>query len=222
MNTSSPHTVPRVPRRAEIAAATVGVLHRGASNKADLLLVDLGDGAMVVKDFASKPWWTRLLGRVQIGREAAAYRHLEGVEGVPRFFGRVDAHAIAIERIDGQQLAFAPDRFERGAGYVEKLRALVSGLHARGLVHNDLRGRENVLVRADGSLVVVDLAAALRLDPRGVPFRLLAAADRAALLKWKALLAPDTFTDEERAFVERFARWRRLWPFNRKARRGEA
>jgi hypothetical protein len=198
------------------------VLHRGAPNKADLLLVDVDGVVVVVKDFATKPWPWRLLGRLQIGREAAAYRHLVGVEGVPRYFGRVDAHAIAIEKIDGVQLAFAPDRFERGVDYVEALRAIVARLHARGLVHNDLRGRENVLVRAGGSLVVVDLAAALRLEPGGILFRLLAAADEAALLKWKALLAPGTFSDEERAFLERFARWRRLWPFNRKSRRGEA
>jgi serine/threonine protein kinase len=198
------------------------VLHRGAPDKADLVVVDLGEGALVVKDFASKPWIWRLLGRVQIGREAAAYRRLDGVEGVPKFFGRVDAHAIAIEKIEGHQLAFAPDRFERGGAYVEQLRAIVSRLHARGLVHNDLRGRENVLVRPDGSLVIVDLAAALRLDPGGRLFRVLAAADDAALLKWKALLAPEAFTDEERAFLERFARWRRLWPFNRKRRPGAA
>lgn len=222
MNPSGPHTVPRAPRRAEIAAATVGVLHRGASNKADLLLVDVGDGPVVVKDFAAKPWPWRPLGRVQIAREAAAYRHLDGIAGVPRFLGRVDAHAIALERIEGERLAFAADRFERGASYVAALRELVSRLHARGLVHNDLRGRENVLVRADGTLVVVDLAGAVRLAPGGAAFRLFAAADEAALLKWKALLAPGTFTDEERAFLERFARWRRLWPFNRKPREGRA
>lgn len=175
-----------------------------------------------MKDFAAKSGFWRLLGRFQVAREAAAYASLAGVEGVPRFFGRIDAHAIAIERIEGPQLAFAPDRFERGSLYVEQLRAIVARLHAKGLVHNDLRGRENVLVRPDGSLVVVDLAAALRLDPKGRLFRLFAAADEAALLKWKALLAPGTFTDDERAFLERFARWRRLWPFNRKARRGEA
>ena len=221
MNLSGSHTVPRAPRRAEIAAATVGVLHRGAPNKADLLLVDLGEGTFVVKDFASKPPLWRLLGRAQIAREAAAYRHLEGVEGVPRFLGRIDAHAIAIERIEGERLAFAPDRFERGPGYVSRLRELVARLHARGLVHNDLRGRENVLVRRDGSLVIVDLAGALRLHPRGLLFRLFAAADEAAVLKWKALLAPGTFTEDERVFLERFARWRRLWPFNRKAREGK-
>ena len=184
--------------------------------------MDLGEGPLVVKDFASKPWPWRLLGRLQVGREAAAYRHLEGEPGIPRFLGRVDAHAIAIERIEGHRLAFAPDRFERGAWYVAGLREIVARMHARGLVHNDLRGRENVLVRADGSLVVVDLAGALRLDPRGRLFRLFAAADEAALLKWKALLAPGTFTPEEAAFLERFARWRRLWPFNRKAGEGKA
>lgn len=188
--------------------------------------MDSGFGIFVVKDFSAKPLATRILGRLQIAREAAAYRHLEGVEGVPRYHGRIDALAFAMERVEGSQLAFAPDRFERGAEYVAKLRALVDRIHAKGLAHNDLRGRENVLVRRDGSLAVVDLAAAVRMRPGGLAHRLffpwLSAADEAAFLKWKTLLAPETLTEDDRAFQERFARWRRLWPFNRKPKPGSA
>ncbi len=219
----NPARVPaRTPRRDEIASATVGFLNRGGPSKADLLLVDLGEGEMVVKDFAAKSWWVRALGRIQIRRECRAYRWLGATPGVPAFIGQVDEHALAMEKVDGEQLAFAPDRFESGEAYVERLRALFDRLHSRGLVHHDLRGRENVLVRPGGEPVVVDLAGAVCLRPGGLWhrlfFRWLVLTDEAAYLKWKELLAPGRLSREDRAFLRRFRVLRMLWPFNRKRR----
>lgn len=211
---------PRAPRREEIERATVGIVKKGTVSKADLLLVDVGDGRVLVKDFAAKPGWSRLSGRIQTFREAAAYRWLEGVEGIPRFLGRIDAHALAIEWIDGEQLGVAPNRFENVGGILERLRELVARIHARGVTHNDLRSRENVLLRGDGALFLVDFAGALRLRPGGWAHRLLFRAfsspDRSALLKWKEILAPESITDAEREALRRFARRRALWPVNRK------
>lgn len=207
--------------RERIPEATLRVLHQGGPDKADLLLLDLGEGPFVLKDFAGKGRWTRALGRIQISREAAAYGWLEGVAGVPRLLGILDRHALAIEHVDGERLADAP--IEDAAEVLGRLRELVDRLHARGVVHNDLRSRENLLVDGGGRLFVVDLAGALRLRPGGILHRLLfpalSAADEAAYLRWKERLAPGTFTPEERARLRRFARFRRLWPFNRKRRR---
>lgn len=202
------------------------MLKQGGPTKADLLIVDVGEGPLVVKDFAAKPWWVRLIGRVQISREAGAYRWLGAFDGVPAFLGRIDAHALALERIDGEQLAFAPDRHTRADVYVARLRELLDRLHARGVVHHDLRGRENLLVRPDGSLVIVDLAGAVWFRPGSIAHRLffgrLRVTDEAAFLKWKSLLTHGRLAPEEEAFLERFRRLRVLWPFNRKRReRGE-
>ena len=215
---------PDPPRRDEIASATVGILKPGGPTKADLLVVDRGEGPLVVKDFGTKSAWVRLLGRVQIAREAAAYRWLDGVAGLPAFLGRIDAHALALEKVDAAELAKIRDRFplEERRRLWERLRERVEALHARGLVHLDLRGRENVLVRPDGGIVILDLAGAVRTRPGGLLHRLLfpllAPTDRAALLKWKDLLIPGERTPEDEAFDRRFRRWRRLWPFNRKRR----
>jgi hypothetical protein len=227
LNASRIPTIPPVPppRREEIARSTVGFLKKGADAKADVRLVDVGGTLVVVKDFAGKPWWSRLLGRVQISREAAAYRWLEGEPGIPRLIGRVDALAIAIERVEGEQLAFAESRVTDGARHLAKLRALIDRVHAKGVFHNDLRGHENVLLRGDGEVMIVDLAGALRLKPGGLLqrlcFDLFALADETAFLKWKDLLAPGPYTREEQAFLARHRRWRALWPFNRKRDRAE-
>ena len=181
---------------------------------------------MIVKDFAGRSPWVRRLGRLQIRREAAAYRRLEGVFGVPAFVGRIDPLALAIERIDGERLAFAAIAPEEGPRHVLELRAILDAIHARGVVHNDLRGRENVLLRRDGGLAVIDFAGAMYLRPGGIAhrlfFRLLSVADEAAFLKWKGMIAPGSYTREDEAFLRRFERWRALWPFNPKRRKAKS
>lgn len=200
----------------------MAVLKAGTASKADVIVVDVGEGPLVVKDFAAKPVWARLLGRLQIARECRAYRRLAGMPGLPRFLGRVDGLALAVERVEGEQLAFAEGRFRDGEAHVARLRALVERLHAAGVYHQDLRGRENVLVRPDGEPILLDLAGAVCLRPGGWLHRrlgpALAVSDESALLKWKALLTPGRFTAEEEAFLKRFRFWRSLWIFNRKAK----
>ena len=198
------------------------VLVRGGLGKADVLAVELPSGPAIVKDFARAAWWLRWLGALQIARETRAYGHLEGLPGVPRFYGKIDRLALAMEKIDGERLAFVKVSALEGERYVAKLRAIVDAIHARGVVHNDLRGRENVILGRDGELTVIDLAAALHLTPGGLLhrllFRRLATTDEAAFLKWKGILAPGTYTDADKAFLARFERLRALWPFNPKRR----
>ncbi len=197
------------------------MLRRGAGpTKADLYLCDWRGKALVLKDFAAKPRWARWLGRWLIRREARAYRWLEGVPGVPRCYGRAGPYALAIEHVEGIELGrlhlFERDR----AQVVRGLAKLVERLHARGFAHLDLRGRENVLVSPQGAVFAVDLAGAFWFRPgtwrHRLLFPLFAFADRAAVVKWKELLAPELLDDADRRLAERFRRLRRLWPFNPK------
>ena len=194
--------------------------------KADVLVVAVDGGAVIVKDFSRRGPWIRRLGRLQIRREAAAYRALESVAGVPAFIGRIDPWALAIEKIEGERLAFATIAPTDGPRLVEDLRCILDAIHARGVIHNDLRGRENVLLRADGGLAVIDFAGAVRLRPGGVAnrllFRLFAVADEAAFLKWKGIIAPGSYTRQDEDFLRRFERWRVFWPFNPKRRKANS
>ena len=210
----------RAPTREDLSAPGAALLKDGGRNKADLLIVDVGEGRLIVKDFARRPWLYRQLGKLQIGRECRAYRWLGPMQGLPRFAGRIDAYALAIEKIDGKQLGRAPERLERGEQLYRELGRLVERLHTRGLVHWDMRGKENVLLCADGSLVILDLASAGWLRPGGLAHRLffskMKSVDKSALLKWKRVLQAGPYTPEEQAAVDRHRRWRSLWPFNRK------
>ncbi len=181
-------------------------LQRGAGRKPDVLLYELRDGPAVVKavvkDFGARaPWLRATLGRWLIARELRAYRVLAGHPNVPRLLGRIDAYAFSIEHRPGRRLSrqraseLAPD-------FLAQLATAVRGLHARGVVHLDLRHRSNVLVDASGAPVLIDFASAVCLAPTRWPqswlLRALARIDEAALAKWRAKLGPALATGSER------------------------
>jgi len=200
------------------------LFRKGPPHKADLLLVETGRERWVVKDFANKPWWARLTGRLMIARESRAYLCLGATEGLPRFGGRIDALALAIEYVAAVPLAFAPSRTRNGAAKHGALRGIVDRIHAAGIVHCDLRGRDNVLVDRHGGLWIVDLASAIRLRPGGpahrLLFGLLRQIDHAALLKWKRIVEAGPFTHDEQRLWRRFRLLRPLWLHRRRAWRG--
>jgi hypothetical protein len=174
---------------------------------------------MVVKDFAAKRIWGRALGRILIAREIRAYRWLGDSPDVPRLIGRVDAHALALEKIDGVMLFPASAHRDAGDALAAAIRALADRMHARGLAHLDLN-RRNLLRCADDRIVALDLAGAVWFRPGGLAHRLFfhmfAAADDRACLKWKDRLAPGSFDAGEEARFRRLRLLRNLWPFNRK------
>jgi hypothetical protein len=210
----------RVPSRAELRAAARRPVKLGARTKADLYVVDVGRGPVLIKDFAAKPAWVRLLGRLQVARECGAYRRLAGLSGPPAFHGRVDAHALALEYVDARPLSQTEQRAQQGPVCFDALSRIVHGLHAAGVAHLDLRRQDNVLLDREGRVRVVDFASALWLRPGGPwhrrLFGLLRFTDETALLKWKQLLGAGTYTESEQALLRRHDRWRVLWPFNRK------
>lgn len=210
------------PTREQIATSPRVRLRSGGPGKADVFVVRTPTGETVVKDFAGKGPLTRLVGRLQIRREARAYRRLDGLAGFPRFLGRIDPWALALERVAGEPIHDSPERARDGERLLARLRDVVERMHADGLVHWDLRARDNVLFGRDSEVWVVDLASAVWLQPGSVLHRLCFAwmrlVDDSAMLKWKEMLSAGPFTASEREFLRRFERWRALWIFNRKRR----
>ncbi len=213
MTASTSPTREQVDRRGRLFRA-------GGPRKADLIVLDDGPRPVLVKDFSRKSPWRRALGRLQTAREHRAYLRAGPLRGLPRLVGRVDAHALAVEKVEGVPLAHAESRYRDAELHLARLRELIDRLHARGIVHLDLRGKGNLMLRADGEVVAVDLAAALWLRPGGLWHRLLfrwfAIADETAFLKWKTRLAQDLVTREERSRLGRFRALRSIWIFNRR------
>lgn len=206
--------------RALLPSVFSGYVKKGAWNKADILLVTLADGTFAVKDYAAKNTLVRWSGALQLAREVRAYERLRGVAGVPRFHGRLDRDAIIIEYVGGIRLPKFHARHGGVPRVAERIRELLDRIHERGIIHGDLRSRDNILVTPGGDLYLIDFSSAAVFTPGTWSHRVLfprfVRAERRALLKWKVALAPGELTDEELASHRRFKRLRRLWPFNRK------
>jgi predicted Ser/Thr protein kinase len=180
--------------RANLAACTREVLNRGNARNPDVFLVDVGGRLAVVKDFAPRSAWVRAtIGRWITSREVRAYQILEGHPAVPRFLGRIDALAFAVEYRPGRHMSRRLGA-ELEPGFADRVADAVREMHARGVVHLDLRHRSNVLVDANQQPVLIDFASAVMLSPRGwlghwlLP--LLARLDRKAVEKWRQRVEP--------------------------------
>lgn len=189
--------------RENIGRSTQRILNRGNWGNPEVSLLDTLDGRVVVKDFAKRnPWVRRVLGVWLIDREARAYERLAGIPCVPRLLRRLDSEAIVIEYRPGILLS----RSLAGtlpSVFLEELEASVAEMHARGVVHLDLRHRSNILAGEDGHPVLLDFASALRFDPNRLTGRLavwlFAWIDRRALLKWRARLGPSSESPSARS-----------------------
>jgi hypothetical protein len=186
--------VPSLPTRSELDEASKEYLTRGAPFKADVTVVDVGEGPMVVKDFAKRSLWRRLIGRLEVSRECRAYTYLGPMPWFPAFVGRVDSDALAVEKVEGKTLRFAEDIDEKRADYLGQIRSAMKRLTELGFLHLDARAYRNVLRRPDGRVVFIDLAGAFWIPPgrlgHGLLRRFIALYYEANIIKWETMLAP--------------------------------
>ena len=204
------------PGREEVEASRAEVLSGGSTVKARVLVVRSGGAPVVVKDVArATPLWRPVL-RLLLRMEERVLRRLEGVAGVPRLLGRVDRNAIAMTRLEGRPLSHESAR-DAAPEFFERLERLVEAIHARGVVHLDLRQKRNVLVGPDGLPRVVDFGGAL--CPPSLLAPPLRAIDWTAAVKFRLKYRPATVGAEEAERHRRFERIRRLWFFSRMRRR---
>lgn len=133
--------------------------------KADILVYRLDGRPVAVKTYASRPAWVRhALGRWLIRREAAAYGAAAGVDGLPAFLGRLGPYALATAWIEARPLSSWSGRRVDDSVF-DAVEAILQALHGRGVAVADLHHRD-VLLAADGSVFLVDLAMAWLLGKR--------------------------------------------------------
>lgn len=129
--------------------------------KADVRLVEIDRVGIVVKDFRERSFVVRhTIGRFSLSREARAYARLEALSGIPAFYGRIDAHALAFGYLAGSSL---PEHRRRSvpAAFFGALAQLLDQVHERGVAIVDLHHR-NVLVEAGtGRPALIDFSLAL-------------------------------------------------------------
>lgn len=197
-----------------------GVQRPGAIHKGRVLLGRKGDQECVIKDLSPMlPFYRILFGRRNLRREARVLEELHDFPGSPLLVERISRDAIAIARvptiykylrtkIPRRYLPRVLDAFE----------ATVKALHERGYVHLDLRQRKNVLIPDHDQVVLVDFESCRRFTGplgRNLIFPFLARIDRAAVLKWRAKMAPETLDSGQMRCVRRYRVWKVFWPWKR-------
>ncbi len=201
--------------RADIKGLDPEPMRTGIPHKSDLLLYRVRGEQVVLKGYGAKRGlWRRVLGLVCTTLEERALRALAGMEGVPQFRGRIDRCCVAVTRVPSRR-AHGPDPQLRGnEEFVRRLECIVQQMHARGVVHLDLRHRSNVRVASDGRPIVLDFESALCFDPKWfvgrLAVRLLGKLDQLAVLKWKRRLCPHMLSDSQMRkarLLERLSGW---------------
>lgn len=174
------------------------MLKRGHGIKPDVLLVDSDAGPVVVKDYAGRGFLVRRwLAPWLVQRELRVVGRLATVAAVPGALGAVDQHALALEFRAGEPLSRALARrvgAERIERFLADLEESVAAMYACGVVHLDLRHRDNILLGEGAKPVLVDFAAAMCFRPGGFWYRwyrpTVRGFDERALRKWRERLRP--------------------------------
>jgi hypothetical protein len=201
--------------RAALEASTLRYLRPRSRTRPDLRLLEWNGRLLVAKDWSCAHPLLRGHARRSLAREWRALDALRGVSAVPEAITRLP-DAIVLAYVEGEPFCRKhPHRRARKA-FFDALAASLAEIHARGVVHLDLRQRRNILCDREGRPRVLDFEAAFVLDPSSRFGRLALRAgrrvDRLALLKHRArftgwLLAPG---EKRLARAVRVSRW--VWP----------
>jgi serine/threonine protein kinase len=204
------------------------LLRDGQWANARVDLVRIHDCDWTVKDFSSRSWLVRnTIGRFLLRRELRILKQLSGLAGISSASFRIDAFALATRFLPGQILPHV-NREEVNTDFFPRLETLVQAMHARKVVHLDIRGPKNILMQPDGSPAIIDFQSSLstRLMPNFLR-SILQDIDLGGVYKRWNLWQPQTLDDTRRAVWERSNRFRRFWllrgypSFASKKRRGK-
>ncbi|MCP5058812.1 MAG: hypothetical protein GY937_19085 [bacterium] len=190
---ASPPIRSALPSRSELDRLPRELLNRGGRRNPDVYCIEVSGTQLVVKDFAPRSALVRrTLGPWVTSREARAWQVLDGHPSVPAFRGRIDALAFAVEYRPGRRMG-SKLQGEVPPEFADRLDRALDAMHARGVVHLDLRHRSNVLLGEDGDPILIDFGSALVFRPGSLAARLLlpmlARFDHRAARKWRRKLA---------------------------------
>jgi len=136
----------------------LGNIYPGKQAQANIWLTRINNQLVAVKDYRLKGFLFKILfGRWLIRREFEIYKKLQGIKGIPQVYKLLDKDAFILEYIEGTDCS----KLEKGSlpeVFFSQLKDLIDEIHARGVVHCDLKKRANIIVTNGYQPYLVDFA----------------------------------------------------------------
>jgi RIO-like serine/threonine protein kinase len=195
-----------------------GVLRKPSNTRPLLRVIEENGKRAVVKDFSVNGFiYRNVAGRFLVWREKKAYEKLEGIKGVPVFYGSIDGLAIIMEEIAGKSISAVHKTKGIPENFFSDLYDLLQTIHAAGLAHCDLKRAPNIIVGNDEMPYLIDWSAAISTSefgffPLSMIFKRFVRDDFNSIIKLKLKYIPEMVSREEkdrymnRGFFERMIR----------------
>jgi hypothetical protein len=167
-----------------------------------------GDVPAILRRIDQVPWWSRLIARHFLAREARALTLAGSTKVAPQVL-HTGATTLVRSWIDGVAMHLAKPTGD--GAYFRSAKEALRALHRAGVCHNDLAKEQNWLRGSDGRAYLTDFQLATRFEIRGRMFRLGAYEDLRHLLKHKRRYVPEALTATEKRVLARKSWLARLW-----------
>lgn len=167
-----------------------------------------GEKEAVMRRIDLVPWWSALIARHFLKREARALA-IAGNLGIAPALLAHGKQTLVRGWIDGLPLHIAKP--EGDGNYFRSARKALRALHREGVTHNDLAKEQNWLRTPTGYASLTDFQLATRFSSRTKLFRLAAYEDLRHMLKHKRRYAPDQLTATEKRILSRKTLPTRIW-----------
>ncbi len=159
-------------------------------------------------------WWL-------LAREARILQKLQHLPWIPDFLGYPSDYSFAMGYREGVTLREV-DPSGLPPSFFRELTEAVGELHKQGIVHSDLKRKENIMVTPANSPVLIDFGAAFQLKQSFRPlnnwlYRQFKRIDENAVAKYKQRYCPKLLDEEELrglnepVFLEKLSRFGRKY-----------
>ena len=189
---------------ADIPKRQCSILRNATSTRPVVWRIEENGVKAIVKDFSYNSFWFRnIFGRFLIWREKKAYQKLDGLPGVPAFFGSIKGTALIVEEIKGADIGSKEVAKTLDDKFFRDLRDLIDRFHDRGIVHCDMKRTPNIMLGNDGNPYVVDWAASISKSefgffPLSIIYKRFIQDDYNAVTKIKLKYRPERVSPEEK------------------------
>jgi RIO-like serine/threonine protein kinase len=190
-------------KRSELAENIIRTIHKGKNFQSTVHLVHWqSDGfrEAAIKDFSGTPKFFRtFVAPLLIAREIKVLRWLDGAPGIPKYLGRIDRYAFAMQFIEGTPISNF-HKGELGQETFDKIQTAIDAMHARGVAHGDIKRRSNLIMDKQGEIWIIDFAASIigRNPLTKKLMDMLSEVDNKSVPRLKKFVAPELMTEEDK------------------------